>query len=101
MQLLQSLNFIDIKPGRSGPISHVLLWNPHRVIRYHHDQKTPGLVEANYNALLERAIDIGANDMIDQVIVPPPAPVPAPSVSVPLLRQEVSHRHLRCRRRRR
>ncbi|MBB3302978.1 hypothetical protein FHT72_006403 [Rhizobium sp. BK077] len=83
MQLLQSLNFIDIKPGRSGAISHVILWNPHRVIRFHHEKKTPGLVEANYNALLERAIDIGANDMIDQVVVPPPALVP-PTPSPPL-----------------
>lgn len=83
MQLLQSLSFIDIKPGRSGAISHVILWNPHRVIRYHHDKKTPGLVEANYNALLERAIDIGANDMIDQVILPPTAPSPQTIVAAP------------------
>lgn len=82
MQLLQALNFIDIKPGRSGAISHVLIWNPHRVIRMHHDRKTPGLVEANYNALLERAIDIGANDMIDQVIIPPATPAPPPQTIV-------------------
>lgn len=67
MQLLRKLNFIDIKPGKSGPISHVLIWNPHRVIRWHHTQKTPGLVEANFNALLERALDIGAKDMVDEV----------------------------------
>jgi hypothetical protein len=29
-------------------------------IRYHHQQKTPGLVEGTFNTLLERAIDIGA-----------------------------------------
>jgi hypothetical protein len=73
MQLLQALKFIDIKPGNSGPISHVLIWNPHRVIRWHHDQKTPGLVEANFNALLSRALDIGANDMMDEVAVAPAA----------------------------
>jgi hypothetical protein len=67
IQLLHSLHFIDIKPGKSGPISHVLIWNPHRVIRWHHEKKTPGLVEANFNALLERALEIGANDMIDQI----------------------------------
>jgi hypothetical protein len=65
MQLLHGLHFIDIKPGKSGQISHVLIWNPHRVIRLHHQNKTPGLVEANFNALLERALEIGANDMID------------------------------------
>ena len=83
MQLLQELKFIDIKPGRSGAISHVLLWNPHRLIRFHHNNKTPGLVEANYNALLERALDIGANDMIDEVIVPSPPPPPPPQTIVP------------------
>jgi hypothetical protein len=67
MQLLHKLGFISIKPGKSGPISHVLIFNPHLVIRWHHAQKTPGLVEANFNALLERAIDVGANDMLEQV----------------------------------
>jgi hypothetical protein len=76
MQLLQTLKFIDIKPGNSGPISHVLIWNPHRVIRWHHEQKTPGLVEANFNALLSRALDIGANDMTDEVIAAPAGEVP-------------------------
>jgi hypothetical protein len=79
IQLLQKLNFIDVKPGKSGPLSHALIWNPHRVIRWHHAYKTPGLVEANFNALLERAIDIGANDMMDEVpLIPAPAPVIVP-----------------------
>ncbi len=81
MQLLHQLKFIDIKPGKSGPISHVLIWNPHRVIRWHHGRKTPGLVEANYNALLDRALEIGAKDMIDEVVVTP-APVVAPPPAV-------------------
>jgi hypothetical protein len=67
MQLLQKLNFIDIKAGKSGAISHVLIWNPHRIIRWHHKNKIPGLVEANFNALLERAIEVGANDMLDEI----------------------------------
>lgn len=66
MEILRKLNFIDIKPGRSGKISHVLLWNPHLIIRWHHQEKTPGLVEANYNALVERAVEIGAQDMLDE-----------------------------------
>jgi hypothetical protein len=79
MQLLHKLQFIDIKPGKSGPISHVLIWNPHRIIRLHHESKTPGLVEGNFNALLERALEIGANDMIDQVGVPAaPSPTQSP-----------------------
>ena len=67
IKILQDLRFIDVKPGRSGPISNIILWNPHRVIRWHHSEKTPGLVEANFNALLERALDIGAGDMFDEV----------------------------------
>ena len=67
MQLLQKLSFIDIKAGKSGAISHVIIWNPHRIIRWHHKNKIPGLVEANFNALLERAIEVGANDMVDEI----------------------------------
>lgn len=65
MKLLHGLNFIDIKPGKFGPISHVIIWNPHYIIRDHHDRGTPGLVEATYNALIDRALEIGAQDMID------------------------------------
>lgn len=78
IKALQALNFINVKAGRSGPISHVIIWNPHRVIRWHHSQKTPGLVEANFNALLERALDIGANDMLDSGPPVTQAPTPAP-----------------------
>jgi hypothetical protein len=67
MKLLRDLHFIDIKPGKSGPISHVLIWNPHHIIRWHYANKTPGLVEATYNALLDRAIEIGAKDMIEPI----------------------------------
>jgi hypothetical protein len=76
MQLLHKLHFIDIKPGSSGQFSHVLIFNPHRIIRWHHEQKTPGLVEANFNALLGRALDIGANDMLDNVAAIPAVGVP-------------------------
>ena len=76
MQLLHKLHFIHIKPGRSGQFSHVLILNPHRIIRWHHEQKTPGLVEANFNALLGRALDIGANDMLDNVAAIPAVGVP-------------------------
>ena len=64
VHLLHDLRFIDVKAGNSGPISHVLIFNPHWIIRWHHHHKTPGMIEANFNALLSRALDIGANDMI-------------------------------------
>lgn len=87
INLLREFKFIDVKAGKSGPISHVLLWNPHYVIRWHNGQKTPGLVEANFNALLERALEIGANDMIDPVpelAVTPVTPMPPTAESAPV-----------------
>ncbi len=80
IQLLHKLNFINIKPGKSGPISHVIIWNPHWIIRWHHTAKTPGLVEANFNALLDRALEIGAKDMIDEIPWMS-APTAAPTVA--------------------
>ena len=79
IKILQDLRFIDVKPGRSGPNSHILIWNPHRIIRWHHSQKTPGLVEAHFNALMERALEIGAGDMFDEIPVSVEAPAPPPS----------------------
>jgi hypothetical protein len=64
MKRLQELEFIDIKPGRSGPMGNAIIWNPHFVIRWHRHIKTPGLTEASYNALMETALEIGANDML-------------------------------------
>lgn len=73
VQLLKSLKFIDIKPGRSGPLSHIIIWNPHWVIRHHHETKTPGMLEADYNALIDRALEIGAQDMLEGPSVARPA----------------------------
>src|SRR5665213_2207177 len=60
---LHELQFIDIKAGKSGPMTHALIHNPHLILRWHRDQKTPGLMEASYTALIERALDVGAMDM--------------------------------------
>ena len=43
MKKLQELEFIDIKPGKSGPMSNALIYNPHFVLRKHHDNRMPGL----------------------------------------------------------
>jgi hypothetical protein len=66
MRRLHELNFIDIKAGRAGPMSHAIIWNPHFVIRWHHQQRTPGLSEASYTALLEWALEIGAKDVLEE-----------------------------------
>ncbi len=62
MKKLKELGFIDIKAGKSGPLSYALIYNPHHVLRQHYEAKTPGLIEASFTALIERALDIGAND---------------------------------------
>lgn len=62
---LRDLRFIDITAGKAGPMSNAIIWNPHLVIRWHHQKKTPGLVAASYNALLENALEVGAKDMLD------------------------------------
>ena len=106
MKKLQELHFIDIKPGKSGPMSNAIIWNPHLTLRYLHDQKTPGLTEATYNALIEWALEVGAKDMTDPFpslavtpvaahaasIIPtplvpitiPPPPLSGPGANVPL-----------------
>lgn len=43
-------------------MSYALILNPYLVIRRLHDQKRPGLREDKYNALIERAGEIGAED---------------------------------------
>lgn len=73
MKQLQDLGFIDLKAGKGGEMTYALIFNPHEVLKRHHEQKTPGLTEASYSALLERALDVGANDMLP---TPPPMPMP-------------------------
>jgi len=62
MRILAELGFIDVQPGPSGPMSYALILNPYLVIRRLHDQRNPGLREDKYNALIERAGEIGATD---------------------------------------
>jgi hypothetical protein len=72
VKLLQELRFVDVKAGKSGPSSHALIWNPHFVIRWHYQQKTPGLRDESYGALLEAAIELGVKDMTNAIPLPPP-----------------------------
>lgn len=91
MKKLHELHFIDIKAGKSGPMSSAIIFNPHRVIRWHYSEKTPGLTEASYTSLMEWALDIGAKDMTDVMepapqpsVAPPPPPMPAATVAPPI-----------------
>lgn len=60
---LDELGFISVRPGQAGPLSHALILNPYHVIRRLHEAKYPGLTQDKYNALVERAIEIGADDI--------------------------------------
>jgi hypothetical protein len=59
LHILDELGFIALKSGPSGPASYALLLNPYRVIKRHYEEKTPGLREDKYNALVARAAEIG------------------------------------------
>ena len=60
IKALDGLGFIRTAAGTA---SHAVILNPHFVIRRLYAAKTPGLTAASYNALVERAIDISADDM--------------------------------------
>jgi hypothetical protein len=61
MRILADLGFIDIKDGPNGAISYILVWNPYPVVKELHAK---GRVDTkSYNALMERMIEIGANDI--------------------------------------
>jgi hypothetical protein len=63
--ILRDLNFINTKPGPSGPLSYALIWNPYKVIKKH--QEDGKVTEDFYNALLARSLEIGADDLIEQL----------------------------------
>ena len=77
MKKLEELQFISLKAGKAGPMTHALIHNPHLILRWHHDNKTPGLVDASFNALVAQALEVGAMDLFPAP-APPPAPVPPP-----------------------
>jgi len=59
---LEELKFLNTKPGVSGSLHYVQLWNPYLVIKHHRDSKTIGMTEDRYFALFERMLEIGAKD---------------------------------------
>ncbi len=63
MKILKTLGFIETQPGPEGELSYAVVLNPYRVIKKHFTKKTAGLDMAAYNALIQRASDIGANDL--------------------------------------
>jgi hypothetical protein len=78
LNLLNELRFISLVEGPSGPASYALIFNPYKVIKWHFDEKHDGVRKDKYNALLERALDVG-----DESLSPPEVPpaVAAPAVA--------------------
>ncbi len=65
IKILCELGFIDTRPGASGPFTYILIWNPYHVIKkYYKEKKVP---QNQYNALFQRALDIGASDLEDEI----------------------------------
>ena len=63
MAVLKDLGFIDCKDGASGPYQYILIFNPYQVVKALHAK---GWVqEAAYTALFQRAMDIGASDLVE------------------------------------
>jgi len=60
---LNNLHYLIFKPGVSGSIHYVQLWNPYMVTAYHKENNTEGLLLDKYYALLERVAEIGADDL--------------------------------------
>jgi hypothetical protein len=75
LKILSDLLFIRLSEGPSGPASYALILNPYKVIQYQFFQQHPGVRKDKYNALMERAAEIG-----DESLTPP---APAPAVAAP------------------
>ena len=66
--ILAEWGFIGIKPGPSGPLSYAVVLNPYKMIEKQYRKHKTLISEQLYNALLARAIEIGANDLTE---IPP------------------------------
>jgi len=75
MQTLLDLGFIDAKPGSSGNFHFVLLFNPHWVVW----TLKPKIQDQAFMQLMDRAVDIGAKDMIE---LEPVAAAPVAAVAI-------------------
>lgn len=59
LQNLKENEFIDYREGTTGSFHYILLFDPYKVIKRHHESGK--LEDAPYNALQERMIEIKAN----------------------------------------
>jgi len=71
IRILADLGFIDVAEGPNGPISYLLIYNPYKVVKAHY--KAGRINEAGFNALRQRMIEIGAQDMDKEDSTPEPS----------------------------
>ncbi len=62
---LDELGFISVREGQAGLLSHALVLNPYLVIKELYDGKKYSISKEKYNALVERAIEIGAGEDLE------------------------------------
>lgn len=63
IRMLRDLGFIHVAEGSAGELSHAVIINPHVALKRLKESGQPGLVMAKYNALLERANEVVAEDV--------------------------------------
>ena len=65
LAILQELGFVRFAPGAGGQYSYALLLNPYQILMLHRAK----IADQNWNALLGRMMEIGADDL-DPVLAP-------------------------------
>lgn len=63
MEALAELGFVKLANGPRGNLLHAVIVNPHFTIRRLYAAKTPGLTQAAFDSLVDRAGQIGMTDM--------------------------------------
>ncbi|OJU70392.1 MAG: hypothetical protein BGO05_01685 [Rhizobiales bacterium 63-7] len=75
IEQLENLGFIRTAKGSAGRFSHAVILNPHKVIRKLYESGAVGVTHDKYEALKERATEVGSDDF------KPVKPVPAPAAA--------------------
>ncbi|VVD87450.1 hypothetical protein [Pandoraea anhela] len=66
LKVLADLGFIDVKEGAAGPCQFILMFNPYHVSRKLHAKGW--IQKVTYDALFQRAIEIGATDLEEEEV---------------------------------
>lgn len=78
IEQLEALGFIRTARGSAGRFSHAVILNPHKVIRSLYESGNVGVTPDKYDALKERANEIGSEDFKPVAAAPGAAVAAAP-----------------------